>query len=143
MHLHAIDLIALSSCAAAAYIKPGVNLHIGRRADPALRGAGSTGSVANPLHRAIFKRTNPTFGDGDFGETKNGEDKKELLTNALKDVWTLAQVTLNNWDDTIFGHWFPSRDADKVRGVLRALIEDPVSLRLLGNLAVACNSEMC
>ena len=77
----------------------------------------------------------PLLGSKDeFGATPDGDNKKELLQAAFKDVYRLVNNVLNHWDDDIFNRWFPKGGGDdpddrpKVRAAFEAITKDRVSL---------------
>lgn len=53
-----------------------------KRADPTFTG------------RTLEKRTDPYFHDGDYGRNEDGDSKRELLEDAIKDVYELVSIAL-------------------------------------------------
>lgn len=114
-------LINITPGASALYINPNGrtqnSTRLATRTDPSL-------SNVNHLASHLAKRTDPRFYDGDYGDNWDGVNKREALQDAFSDVYYMVLTALQTFDNTIFGHWFPARDRDKVFNVLRQVVGD-------------------
>lgn len=115
------SLWAFTLCASALWIRPDIASR-GVSTEPDPFPSKRTVNVARAAPPKV-----PAFFMGDFPQTPNGDDEKALLADAFPDIYTLVWVALNKFDATVFDRWFPPEDKDKVLGVLRQIIDDPVS----------------